>query len=132
MSSTTRPVVLMDINIGAMLAVSRWNFSDSRELHVALYRGISSDLLAARIPGAELPLDEKICVFMNQRSKLHVSRSVRGTTITILGGIPFEPSMGGDFLKGDGTGTFSIYGDRFPENFQEKHTGPRLLSIAHH
>lgn len=37
----------------------------------------------------------------------------------------------GDFLKGDRTGSFSTYGDKFPdENFQEKHTGPGLLSMA--
>ncbi|KAI0268562.1 hypothetical protein BGY98DRAFT_327937 [Russula aff. rugulosa BPL654] len=38
---------------------------------------------------------------------------------------------GGDFLKGDGTGSFSIYGDKFPdENFQVKQTGPWLLSMV--
>jgi hypothetical protein len=26
--------------------------------------------------------------------------------------------LGGDFLKGDGTGSFSIYGDKFPVSSQ--------------
>jgi len=109
MASTTRPVVFMDINIGE---------TPAGRLKMELFSDI--------VPKTA----ENFRQLCTGEYRLN-SRPQGYKNATFHRVVPNFMCQGGDFLKGDGTGSFSIYGDKFPdENFQEKHTGPGLLSMA--
>ncbi|KAH7097487.1 cyclophilin-like domain-containing protein, partial [Auriculariales sp. MPI-PUGE-AT-0066] len=60
-----------------------------------------------------------------------VNARPQGYKIATFHSIPGFRCQCGDILNNDGTGTFSIYGDRFDgENLEIKHTAPGLLSMV--
>ncbi|KIK53611.1 hypothetical protein GYMLUDRAFT_77415 [Collybiopsis luxurians FD-317 M1] len=110
MSATTRPIVFMDINIGESPAgrLKMELFSDIVRKTAEKFR----QLCTGEYRVNSRPQGYKNVTFHT----LHVSNFM---------------CQGRDFLNGDGTGSFSIYGNKFPdENFHVKHTGPGLLSMA--
>ncbi|KAL1741626.1 cyclophilin-like domain-containing protein [Schizophyllum fasciatum] len=109
MSSTNqRPVVFMDINIGE---------TPAGRIKMELFNDI--------VPKTAENF-RQLCT-----GEHRVNARPQGYKNATFHRVPNFMCQGGDFLKGDGTGSFSIYGDKFAdENFQVKHTGPGLLSMA--
>jgi len=108
-SGTTRPIVFMDINIGE---------TPAGRLKMELF----SDIVPKTAENFR-----QLCT-----GEYRVNSRPQGYKGAIFHRvIPDFMCQGGDFTKGDGTGSFSIYGDKFPdENFNEKHTSAGLLSMA--
>ncbi|TEB25739.1 hypothetical protein FA13DRAFT_1738079 [Coprinellus micaceus] len=107
--STTRPIVFMDIQIGETPA-GRMKFE------------LFSDIVPKTAENFR-----QMCTGEHRVN----SRPMGYKGATFHRVVQNFMCQGGDFMKGDGTGSFSIYGDKFAdENFTEKHTGPGLLSMA--
>ncbi|TCD63412.1 Peptidyl-prolyl cis-trans isomerase H [Steccherinum ochraceum] len=105
--SSTRPVVFMDVNIGE---------TPAGRLKMELF----SDIVPKTAENFR-----QLCTGEYRDTRAQYSTAIMYRVV------PNFMCQGGDFLKSDGTGSFSIYGDKFPdENFQEKHVGPGLLSMA--
>ncbi|KAI5063250.1 hypothetical protein GOP47_0021797 [Adiantum capillus-veneris] len=103
------PVVFFDITIGGVPAgrIKMELFADIAPRTAENFR----QLCTGEFRKANIPVGYKGCSF---------HRVIKDFMV-----------QGGDFVKGDGTGCISIYGTRFDdENFQAKHTGPGLLSMA--
>ncbi|KAJ7583060.1 cyclophilin-like domain-containing protein [Mycena floridula] len=117
MTSTTRPVVFMDVSIGETPAgrLKMELFSDIVPKTAENFR----QLCTGEYRVNSRPQGYKNATFHRVYAPIYL--------FLIMADLAIEcPTLCGDFLKGDGTGTFSIYGDKFPK----KHTGPGLLSMA--
>ncbi|KAK4688855.1 peptidyl-prolyl isomerase H (cyclophilin H), partial [Tremellales sp. Uapishka_1] len=107
-SGVTRPVVFFDVSIGDTPAgrIKMELFSDITPKTAENFR--------------------QLCT-----GEHRINQMPQGYKTATFHRIPQFMIQGGDILKGDGTGTFSIYGGAFEdENFTVKHTGPGLLSMA--
>ncbi|RXK40892.1 peptidyl-prolyl cis-trans isomerase H [Tremella mesenterica] len=104
----TRPIVFFDIMIGDTPAgrIKMELFSDITPLTAENFR--------------------QLCT-----GEQRINAIPQGYKKATLHRIPQFMIQGGDFIRGDGTGSFSIYGGEFEdENFTVKHTSPGLLSMA--
>ncbi|KAH8823360.1 cyclophilin-like domain-containing protein [Flagelloscypha sp. PMI_526] len=106
--AATRPVVFFDINIGE---------TPAGRLKMELF----SDIVPKTAENFR-----QLCT-----GEYRVNSRPQGYKNATFHRVQNFMCQGGDFLNGDGTGSFSIYGDKFPdENFEVKHTDPGLLSMA--
>ncbi|KAJ7672375.1 cyclophilin-like domain-containing protein [Mycena polygramma] len=121
--SSTRPIVFMDINVGETPAgrLKMELFSDIVPKTAENFRQLCT---------GEYRVNSRPQGYKNATFHRCAVGAFPGIAL-LRHNIELSRILCGDFLKGDGTGSFSIYGDKFPdENFQEKHTGPGLLSMA--
>lgn len=103
------PIVFFDISVGSQKIgrIKLELFADICPRTAENFR----QFCTGEAKRSSLPIGYKGCTF---------HRVIKGFVI-----------QGGDFVKGDGTGSISIYGEHFPdENFKLTHDSPGLLSMA--
>ncbi|CAG8459227.1 9284_t:CDS:2 [Acaulospora colombiana] len=120
MAEKENPIVFFDISIGGQPAGR-----------------MKMELFADLVPKTAENFRELICLNVFNSIPIDVSAErmvfLKDTSWRLFIGEVIKDFMvqGGDFVKGDGTGSTSIYGEKFSdENFEIKHTGPGLLSMA--
>ena len=106
---TSNPIVFFDIGLGAH-SIGRIKF----------------ELFADVVPRTA---ENFRCLCTGEAKIKDKPQGYKGTRFFRL--IPKFMIQGGDFINGDGTGSFSLYGTQFEdENFKLQHSGPGLLSMA--